>query len=177
MNMFTWLKNLFIKPKKEIIMIAAIQNDHGIGFKGNLIHGIKNDMKHFVSQTTGHTIIMGRKNWESIPEKYRPFKDRENIVITRDKNYHAKGAIVVTSLEEAIKKSTRNTIYIIGGGQIYTLGMKYADVLDLTQIHAHEPADVFFPEFKKDFMLSEGSGNIYDEKTGLNYEFQIWIRK
>jgi len=86
-------------------MIAAIQNDNGIGYHGNLIHSIKNDMKHFVDQTTGHSVIMGRKNWESIPEKYRPFKNRQNIVITRDINYDADGALVVSSLQKAVKKN------------------------------------------------------------------------
>lgn len=158
-------------------MIAAIQNDNGIGYHGNLIHSIKNDMKHFVDQTTGHSVIMGRKNWESIPEKYRPFKNRQNIVITRDINYDADGALVVSSLQKAVKKNDRKKIYIIGGGQIYSLGLPYADILDLTHIQADQPADVFFPEFKEEFDLTEGSGGMYDEKTGLNYEFQIWKRK
>ncbi len=175
--MFKWLQKLFIKRRKEIIMIAAIQNDRGIGYQGDLIHSIKADMKHFVAQTTGHTVIMGRKNWESIPKKYRPFKDRENIIITRDQNYDAKEALIVSSIEEAINKSSSEKIYIIGGGQIYTLGLTYADVLDLTIIHDTKPADVFFPEFKHDFKLTERSAVTHDEKSGLSYEFQLWSRK
>lgn len=161
---------------REIIMIAAIQNDRAIGYQDNLIHSIKNDMKHFVTQTIGNTVIMGRKNWESIPEKFRPFKNRENIVITRDKQYLAKGATVVHSLEQAIKKSTKEKIYIIGGGEIYRLGIKYATALDLTLIDSNKAGDVYFPEFEHMFKLSKRSKKIYDEKTSLYYQFQKWIR-
>lgn len=179
--MFNWVKKCI--PKKnnimdvqEIIMIAAIQNDRAIGYKCDLIHSIKNDMKHFVAQTIGNTVIMGRKNWESIPERFRPFKNRENIIVTRDKNYVAKGVIVVHSLEEAIKRARNKKIYIIGGGEIYTLGMQYATMLDLTLIDSNKPGDVYFPKFEHMFKLSETSERIFDEKTTLNYQFQKWIR-
>ncbi|MFT7328077.1 MAG: dihydrofolate reductase [Crocinitomicaceae bacterium] len=174
--MFNWIKKIF-KSRQEITMIAAIQNDRGIGYQGELIHSIKNDMKHFVTKTNSHTVIMGRKNWESIPEKYRPMKNRQNIIITRDTSYHAAGATIVNSIEKAIKKSTEKKIYIIGGGQIYTLGMKYANTLDLTLINTHKSADVFFPKFDHFFNMHEESESIHDEKTNLNYKFQIWKRK
>lgn len=176
MIMFNWLKKI-VNKKPKIIMIAALQNNRGIGYQNNLIHSIPDDMKHFVKQTTGHTVIMGRKNWESIPKKYRPLKDRQNIIITRDKNYQTSGALVVDSMELAIEQSNSDKIYIIGGGQIYTLGLAYADILDLTLIDSDKPADIFFPEYEKEFTCVEKSGIIHDEKTGLNYEFQIWKRK
>ena len=166
-----------MKKTPKIIMIAAIQNDRGIGYQGDLIHHIKNDMKHFVDQTTGHTVIMGRKNWETIPEKFRPFKNRENIVVTRNKNYEAKGALVVHSLEEALRKANSKKIYIIGGGEIYTQGLSYADVLDLTLIDADEPADTFFPEYEDKFQLVESSEEIYDAQTGHTYRFTLWEKK
>lgn len=158
-------------------MIAALQSDRGIGYQGNLIHSIKDDMQHFVEQTTGHTVIMGRKNWESIPEKYRPLKNRENIIITRDQNYHADGSIVVSNMEQAIQQSSSNNVYIIGGGQIYTLGLKYADMLDLTIVHDQRSADIFFPEYKNNFHQISGSGIMHDKKTDIDYEFQVWRRK
>ncbi|MCA9353173.1 dihydrofolate reductase [Patescibacteria group bacterium] len=174
--MYTWFKNLFTTTQPEIVMIAAIQNDRGIGYQGDLIHQIKNDMKHFVDATSGHTVIMGRKNWESIPEKYRPLSHRQNIIISRDPNYQATGALVVTSLKEAIAQSDRKKIYIIGGGQIYTLGLPYADTLDLTIVDAHKLADVFFPEFEKSFQLTTCSEEMRDERTNVTYTFQIWKR-
>jgi dihydrofolate reductase len=174
--MINWIKRLFTK-KPEITMIAALQNDRGIGYQGNLIYSIKNDMQHFVDQTSGHTVIMGRKNWESIPKKYRPLKNRENIIITRDPKYSAEGATLVSSIKEAIEKSTSEKIYIIGGGQVYTLGLPYADILDLTRIDSNKPADVYFPEFQNKFKLVEGSGINLDNKTNLDYECQVWKRK
>ncbi len=177
--MLNWIKNLFKKPAPMITMIAAIQNDRGIGYKNNLIHSIKNDMKHFVEQTTGHTVIMGRKNWESIPEKHRPFKNRENIIITRNPEIYTfpNDVIVVDSIEKAIASSTSNKIYIIGGGQIYNLGMKYADQLDLTIIEANTPADVFFPEFKHNFECIKRSETIHDQATDTPYTFTLWQKK
>lgn len=166
-----------IRKNQEIIMIAAIQNDRAIGYKGKLIHSLRNDMRHFVKQTTGHSIIMGRKNWESIPEKYRPLKNRENIIITRNNNYIAQGAIIVGSIEEALRKSSHQKIYIIGGGEIYRLGMSYATILDLTIINDNKPGDAFFPSFKSSFRLSKKSEPTWDEKTNLEYQFQTWEKK
>ncbi|MCA9351966.1 dihydrofolate reductase [Patescibacteria group bacterium] len=175
--MFSWFKNLCSHTKPEIIMIAAIQKDRGIGYHGDLIHTIKDDMKHFVDQTTGHTVIMGRKNWESIPAKYRPLKHRQNIIVSRDTNYRADGALVVTSIEDAIKKSDQKKIYIIGGGQMYNLGMAYADTLDLTIIDDTKPADVFFPDFVSMFSNVEKSEWMYDEQSHVRYQFQMWERR
>ena len=174
--MFSWLKKIS-QSKPQIIMIAAIQSDRGIGYKNNLIHSIQNDMRHFIEQTNGHTVIMGRKNWESIPEKYRPLKNRQNIIITRNKEYKAQGADIVSSITSAIQQSTSQRIYIIGGGQIYEQGLVYADFLDLTIINKKNPADVFFPAYKTGFNLLSKSELIHDKKTNLDYEFQIWKRK
>lgn len=163
--------------QKKIILIAALQSDRGIGFQGDLLYHIKNDMKHFVEMTTGHTVIMGRKNWDSIPEKYRPFKDRENIIVTRQKDFKAEGAIVVHSIEEALEQASSETIYIIGGAEIYALALPYADVLDLTISDAEKEADTFFPAFGEYFEKTSSEKKVNDEVTGLTYQFQIWKRK
>lgn len=163
------------KQKPKIIMIAAIQNDRGIGYKGKLIHRISDDMEHFKQTTTNHTIIMGRK---CIAEKYLPLPNRQNIIISRNKNLvPPKGVLLAHSITEAIAKSTNNIIYIIGGAQIYNLGMQYADALDITQINADKAANVFFPEFQDSFELNTSSKIFHDEKTGLDYQFQTWKRK
>ena len=158
-------------------MIAAIQKDRGIGYQGKLIHNIKNDMAHFVKQTEGHVVIMGRKNWESIPKKYRPLSGRKNIVVTRDPSYQAIGAQVVDNIEAAIDQSGREQVFIIGGGELYHLALPYATDLDLTMIDREEPADVFFPEFKDTFVLSHSSKPIIDETSGTSYRFTTWRRK
>src|SRR5688572_1383436 len=104
------------------ILIVAIAENNAIGKDNKLLWHLPADMKFFKEQTTGHTIVTGRKNYESIPEKFRPLPNRTNIVVTRDQNYPSLGAIVASSLEDAIGKAKKNgteKCFIIGGGQIY----------------------------------------------------------
>jgi len=166
-----------ITENKHIYMIAAIQKGRGIGYMGDLIHHIKLDMKHFMDTTKGHSIIMGRKNWESIPEKYRPLADRENIVISSNPDYDAPGAIIVGSLEEALETASCSTIAIIGGQRVYSEGLAYADTLHLTLIDAKKTADTYFPEYEHLFNLKrKGISNI-DPKTGTSWCTSVWKKK
>jgi len=100
---------------------------------------------------------MGRKTWESIPEKFRPLPHRENIIITRQADYDAPGALVVHSLNESLDYVKNNfpdkEIFIIGGGQIYTEALLVADRLYLTLVDGDKEADVFFPEYKNQFKI------------------------
>ncbi len=139
-----------------INIIAAIQlKDNGLGYNNGLLYQLPEDMKHFRDTTSGHVVIMGRKTWESIPEKFRPLPNRENIVITRQSDYMAHGAKVASSLEEAIDVARSNSsdkeIFIIGGSEIYTQALPLADRLYLTLIDGDKSADVFFPEYKDIF--------------------------
>ena len=161
-----------------VILIAGIQKDRGIGYQGKLLFNLKEDMQHFVEATTGHTVVMGRKTWESIPKKFRPFSNRTNIVITRNKEYVAKGAIVVNKLYQALEQAPNGkNIYIIGGGEIYKQALSYASELDLTVFHSNKKADTFFPEFEQYVIQEETSGKILDEKTGIKYEFIRYLKK
>jgi len=123
-----------------ISAIATIGINRAIGHKNDLIWDLKKDMKHFVKLTKGNVIIMGRKTWESIPEKFRPLKDRYNIVITKQDNYQADDVFVAANyfkaLQEAQSYANRNKceIFIIGGGQIYDLALPYTDTLYLTVV-------------------------------------------
>ena len=164
--------------KNPVILIAAIQKDRGIGYQGKLLYSIKDDMKHFVEQTTGHAVIMGRKTWESIPEKYRPMKDRMNIVVTRNKKYQASGAKVVHRFYEALEQAPeKGKIFIIGGGKIYRQALSYADTLELTIIDGNKNADAFFPEFEQHFVEEGSSGAFTDEKSKVEYRFVTYIKK
>lgn len=149
-----------------ISIIAAIGKNRELGKDNKLLWHIPEDFKRFKELTKGHVVIMGRKTYESLPEKFRPLPNRVNIVITRNKDA-IKGLINQTttifcdSLENAIEnsqsairnKKLSNEIFIIGGAEIYKQGIKYADKLYLTLIDQEYPdADVFFPdysEFKK----------------------------
>ncbi|MFN4233911.1 MAG: dihydrofolate reductase [Bacteroidia bacterium] len=132
-----------------ISIIVAVAENNAIGKNNQLLWHLPADMKIFKEKTTGHCVITGRKNYESIPEKYRPLPNRTNIVITRQENYSAPGAIVVKSLQEAIEKAKAtgdNEIFIIGGGEIYAQAIPLADKVYLTKVHETFEADTFFPK-------------------------------
>lgn len=139
----------------KTIIIVAIAENNGIGKDNNLLWHLPADMKFFKEQTTGNVIITGRKNYESIPEKFRPLPNRTNIVVTRDRNYQAPGAMVVNSIEEGIEKAKESKVekcFIIGGGQIYkeAIKKKLAQEMLVTHVDANLEADVFFPEIHPD---------------------------
>ena len=135
----------------RISMIAAIGvNTRGLGKGGELLWRLSDDMKRFKTLTTGHVVIMGRKTWESIPEKFRPLPDRTNIVITHNAAYEAPGASVAHTLGEALEKACEvetQEIFIIGGAQIYTESLPGTDRLYLTLVDSDDEADVFFPDY------------------------------
>ncbi len=132
---------------KISIIVAAAENN-AIGKDNRLIWRLPDDMKFFKEKTVGHCIVTGRKNYESIPDKFRPLPERTNIVVTRSKNYEAPGAVVVHTLKEAIAKGkelNETDLCIIGGGEIYKEFMHCTDVIWLTRVHHEFEAHTFFP--------------------------------
>lgn len=140
-----------------ISIIAAIGKNRELGKDNKLLWHISEDFKRFKDLTSGHIVIMGRKTYESLPEKSRPLPNRINIVITRNPNFTTiNQLIVVKSIEEAIEnakskiQNTNNEIFIIGGASIYEQGIKYADRLYLTLVDKEYPnADTFFPDYSQ----------------------------
>ncbi|MBP6925461.1 MAG: dihydrofolate reductase [Candidatus Pacebacteria bacterium] len=164
-----------------ITIIAAIQSkDNGLGYNNDLLYKLPEDQKFFRDATTRHVVIMGRKTWESIPEKFRPLPNRENIVITRQTDYVAHGAKVVSSLEEAIDLAQSNfpnrEIFVIGGSEIYNQALPLTDKLLLTLIDGDKPADVFFPEYTDLFTIIE-SGKETLSSSGPSFRFLILEKK
>lgn len=128
----------------NISIIVAIANNMAIGKDNDLIWHISEDLKRFKSITSGNTIIMGRKTYESIG---RPLPKRRNIVISRNKDLCIEGVEIVNSLDEALRISeTDGEVFIIGGGAIYKEAMSLADKLYLTKVNITPEADVYFPE-------------------------------
>lgn len=159
-----------------INIIAAIQKkDRGIGYQGDLLYQLPEDMKHFREVTSNSVVIMGRKTWESLPEKFRPLPNRDNIVITRQENYDAPGGVVVNSLDKGIIYAKEHfldkEIFIIGGGEIYKEALPFVDKLYLTIIDGDKPADTFFPEYEDEFKIVEEKKA--QSLTGLSYSFVI----
>jgi len=162
-----------MQKQPQIIAIAAIGKNRGLGKDNNLIYKIPEDMKHFRDATLGHPIITGRKNFESMG---RALPGRPTIVVTRDTSYTFEGVTVVHTIEDAIAKAQeldQEKIFIIGGGEIYKAALPYTDTLDLTLIDDEKPADVFFPDY------SEFTKVISEEKKeheGTSYSFVTLTR-
>lgn len=155
----------------KVIAIAAIGRDRGLGKGNDLLYKIPADFERMHQVTMGHPLIMGRKTWESIPEKRRPLPGRANIVVTRQADFAPEGAIVVHSVEDALEKAREldsKKIFIFGGAEIYKAALPYTDILDLTIINAEKPADAYFPDY------SEFTKVISEEKheyEGIPYSF------
>ena len=131
----------------EIVIIAAVAKNRAIGKDNQLLWNIPQDMAHFKALTAGHTVVMGRKTWESLPPRFRPLPGRRNIVIRRQADYAAPGAELADSLENALKlASTAGAVFIIGGEQIYRQAMAVADRLEITEVDLAPEADAWFPE-------------------------------
>src|SRR5690606_10527356 len=135
-----------------ISAIAAVASNGVIGKDNDLVWNLPADMRFFKETTTGHFVIMGRKNYDSIPEKYRPLPNRENVIVTRQKNLKVLGSHIVHSVEEGIKlaeKKGEKEAFIIGGGEIFSYALKnnLPDRLYITHIHQSFDGDAYFPEF------------------------------
>ena len=162
-----------------IAMIAAIGKNRELGKGNELLWHIPEDLKRFRSLTNGHPCIMGRKTFESIVAIIgKPLPNRTNIVITRDKGWSHEGVLSLDSLEEAIQLGKRkpggDEVFIIGGGQIYDLGLSYSDKLYLTLIEDSKDADSFFPEYEGIFKKK-----VYEEAgewNGLKYTWVDLVR-
>ncbi len=130
----------------DISIIVAASTNSVIGKDNDIPWHLPTDLKNFKKITEGHTVIMGRKCWESIPEKYRPLPNRRNVVLTRNENYVAEGAEVVHDLLEAmdiyIHDNENNEVFIIGGAQIYKDAFPYATKLYLTHVYGDVEGDV-----------------------------------
>ena len=157
----------------KIKLIAATDLHFGIGKDGKLLYKIPEDLRLFKQLTAGNIVMMGRKTFESIGCK--PLPDRINIVISSTKNYENDGAITFDSLETAVECSEQHfpdkDLYIIGGGQIYEQGIKYADEVILTKYNKlYEYADTYFPvdimdNFSETEVIIEGSYEGIEFKT------------
>ena len=133
---------------RELTIIAAVSINNVIGNNNKLIWKLSNDLKRFKNLTTNHSVIMGRKTFESLPN---PLPDRDNIVITRDTNYSKPNIQVCSSIEDAINLTKTDTQpFIIGGGEIYSQTINIVDKIELTRVHEEFDGDAYFPEIPLD---------------------------
>lgn len=164
-----------------ISLIAALTENRVIGKSNDLPWHLPDDMKYFMQTTLGHHVIMGRKNYESIPAKFRPLANRTNIVVTRQGEYEAPGCIVVNSISAGIDIAIDNhepEVFIIGGAEIYGQSLAFANRLYLTEIQTSLEGDAFFPIFNK-YEWNEISRKPHpaDEKHRYGFDFVVYEKK
>lgn len=160
-----------------ITIIAAIAENNAIGQNGKLLYWLPADLKRFKALTTGHTIIMGRKTFDSLPKGALP--NRRNIVLTRSAKEFP-GAESFSSLKTALAScSTDEEAYIIGGASVYAEALPLADRLCLTEVHdTPKEADAFFPTFnKEEWDVAYKEEHESDEKHQYAYTFIDYVRK
>ena len=164
---------------KLSIIVAASENNV-IGRNNDLPWHLPADLKYFKETTMGHCVVMGRKNYESIPPKFRPLQGRTNIVITRQQDYKADGAVVVNSIQEAIdysKNKNETECFITGGGEIFSQSLQYSEKIYLTRIHAVIEGDIHFPELKMNEWKEVSRKDVLpDEKNKYSFSFLVYER-
>ncbi|MBE6827966.1 MAG: dihydrofolate reductase [Ruminococcaceae bacterium] len=157
----------------SVSIIAAVGKNLELGKDNDLIWHFKEDMKFFRETTTGHTVIMGRKTFDSLPGA---LPNRRNIVISRNKNLLLEGAEVVPSVEKALKAADGDEIFCIGGGSIYSAFLPIADRLYLTEIDAEcDSADIYFPKFDKNDYTRKKLTDF--ESNGVKFSHILYTRK
>ena len=164
-----------------VSLIAALTRNRVIGVKNDLPWRLPDDMKYFFQTTKGHTVIMGRKNYDSLPEKFRPLPNRMNIVVTRQENFGAPGCTVVNSLEKGIelaKEANEEEVFNIGGAELFKLGMPHTQRMYLTEIQAELPGDTYFPEVNKsDWRETSRRHHPADERHAYAFDFVVYELK
>ena len=161
---------------RELTIIAAVSINNIIGNKNKLIWKLSNDLKRFKNLTTNHSVIMGRKTFESLPN---PLPDRNNIVITRDTNYSKPNIQVCSSIEDAINLTKTDTQpFIIGGGEIYSQTINMVDKIELTRVHEEFDGDAYFPEIPLDIfeLINEEKYNSNSENE-FDYSYLTYKKR
>ncbi len=158
-----------------ISLLVAADENNLIGSNNSLPWHLPNDLKYFKNLTWAMPVLMGRKTYESIG---KPLPGRNNIVITRNRDWQQAGVTIVHSLEGAISAATEdsvNEIFVIGGAEIFTTSLAQANRIYLTRIHHRFNGDVYFPELKEpEWQLKKETFASKDDKNLYDHTFQVW---
>jgi len=159
-----------------ITIIVAVAQNNALGKNNQLLWHLSDDLKRFKKLTLGHTIVMGRKTFESLPFV---LPNRKHIIISRNSNYQRSEITVAKSVEEVLNIAPKNEeIFVIGGGEIYKLFLEIADKIELTQVHHNFEADTFFPEIDPNkWQLISSEFHPKDAKHQYDFTFQTYVRK
>lgn len=183
---FMWKQCFPVNGRRDFSMnkkmIVASDSGGGIGYQGQLLFYLSEDMRRFRELTTGHIVVMGRKTAESLPEG-KPLSERINILLTKQPDYKRKGFIVCHSKDEAEKRlqklvaKTGSDVFIIGGEEIYRLYLKEVDTIYLTKVYTKRTVDTWFPDFKQTGEWEVvGQSSIYREND-VEFSFFTYVKK
>lgn len=167
----------------KVAVIVAMDLDRGIGKNNDLMWHLPKDMKFFKDTTLGQIVVMGRKNWDSIPERFRPLANRENVILTRNKNFTADSCVVLHDLVEVWKKyenEEERIVFIIGGGEIYRLALESGLVQEMyiTHVNGHFEAETFFPEFDlSNWTVDVILNQVKDDKHEVGFQVNKYTLK
>ena len=166
----------------RVSLIAAVASNGVIGKDNDLIWTLRDDMAFFKTTTKGHHVIMGRKNWDSIPERFRPLPGRPNIILSRDAGFSSEGAICLNSLEAALdtaREAGEEEAFIIGGAQIYRLALEMGvvDTMYLTHVEREYEGDTWFPDFElSDWKAQSLFRHVQDDRNEAAFTVQRYDR-
>lgn len=163
-------------------IVVAMDRERGIGRDGDLAWHLPSDMKYFArltrerdrEQAPPNTVIMGRRTWESIPQRFRPLPGRSNLVLSRDPQYQVEGAQVLPTLEAALQACPDGSqVFVIGGSMIYELALQHpgCETLYITELDADCGCDCYFPEFEGFRLQQTGP---WQEENQLRFRFNQW---
>ena len=162
--------------RPTVSLIAAVARNGAIGRNNALLWPESKDQQRFRRVTMGCPVIMGRKTWDSLPERFRPLPGRRNIVITRDASWRAEGADAVASIDAALALAAGSPkVFVIGGAQAFAVALPIADELVLTEIDADLPADTFFPPWDRS-RFARASHETHQDAAGVAYSFTTYTR-
>jgi dihydrofolate reductase len=160
----------------RLSLIAAVTPEQGIGKNNALLWHEPLDQQHFRQVTMGCPVIMGRRTWDSLPERFRPLPGRSNIVMTRNPHWQAQGALVARSLDEALRQTADAVqAFVIGGAEIYALALARADELVLTEIDQNFACDAYFPPWDRS-TFKEYSRERHTSSQGIGFSFVRYRR-
>ncbi len=158
-------------------LVAAVARGGVIGRGGAIPWRLPGDMQRFRELTTGHAVVMGRKTWDSLPERFRPLPGRRNVVVTRNPDWHADGAERAGSLDEALSMlEDEARVFVIGGAEIFAAALPLADELVLTEIDVDVVGDTFFPPLDR-AAFAETSREEHVSEAGTPFAFVTYERR
>ena len=159
-----------------VTIVVAMGENNAIGKNNELLWYLPKDLRHFKTITKGHTVIMGRKTFESVG---MPLPNRRNIIITRNTDLAIEGTEVVHTLEDALELCKQGEeVFVIGGAEIYKIAMPHTDKIYLTVVHENFEADAFFPEIDRNLWQETASEkHLPDDKNNLSFTFSTLERK